>query len=155
MYTANTNFFLIQYSKSYCQYHSLSQIFDLPILCILYLIAVLFVPQINHLGHFLLCLELLPFMTSTEGDKRIVLVSSMMHSSGVWDPNNLQGNVSYGRIRFYGNSKLYNVSSSWLYSIVQTLLQVMTMYALQRRAKDCGITVSSLHPGVVSINVII
>lgn len=27
----------------------------------------------------------------------------------------------------------------------------MTMYALQRRAKDCGITVSSLHPGTVSI----
>ena len=26
----------------------------------------------------------------------------------------------------------------------------MTMYALQRRAKDCGITVSSLHPGMVS-----
>ena len=26
----------------------------------------------------------------------------------------------------------------------------MTMYALQRRAKDCGITVSSLHPGTVS-----
>ena len=24
------------------------------------------------------------------------------------------------------------------------------MYALQRRAKDCGITVSSLHPGIVS-----
>ena len=27
----------------------------------------------------------------------------------------------------------------------------MTMYALQRRAKDCGITVSSLHPGIVSL----
>ena len=26
------------------------------------------------------------------------------------------------------------------------------MYALQRRAKDCGITVSSLHPGVVSFH---
>ena len=89
-------------------------------------------------------------MMSTEGDKRIVLVSSMMHSNGVWNPSNLQGEVSYGRIRFYGNSKLYNVSSSWLYSIVQSLLQVMTMYALQRRAKDCGITVSSLHPGIVS-----
>jgi len=49
-------------------------------------------------------------MMNTEGDKRIVLVSSMMHSNGAWDPNNLQGRVSYGRIRFYGNSKLYNVS---------------------------------------------
>ena len=25
------------------------------------------------------------------------------------------------------------------------------MYALQRRATDCGITVSSLHPGIVSL----
>ena len=31
----------------------------------------------------------------------------------------------------------------------------MTMYALQRRAKDCGITVSSLHPGIVSTNICI
>ena len=66
--------------------------------------------QINHLGHFLMCLELLPCMMSTEGDKRIILVSSMMHTYGVWDPNNLQGNISYGRVKFYGNSKLYNVS---------------------------------------------
>ena len=28
------------------------------------------------------------------------------------------------------------------------------MYALQRRAKDCGITVSSLHPGIVSYRII-
>lgn len=48
---------------------------------------------------------------NTEGDKRIVLVSSAMHSNGVWEPNNLQGKTSYGRIRFYSNSKLYNVSS--------------------------------------------
>ena len=49
-------------------------------------------------------------MMSTEGDKRIVLVSSGGHIYGVWDPNNLQGDVSYGRGKFYGNSKLYNVS---------------------------------------------
>ena len=49
-------------------------------------------------------------MMSTEGDKRIVLVSSDSHTYGVWDPNNLQGDISYGRIKFYGNSKLYIVS---------------------------------------------
>ena len=49
-------------------------------------------------------------MMSTEGDKRIVLVSSVGHTRGVWDPNNLQGDVSYDRMKFYGNSKLYNVS---------------------------------------------
>jgi len=48
---------------------------------------------------------------NTEEDKRIVFVSSMMHNMGVWNPNNLQGETSYGRIKFYGNSKLYNVSN--------------------------------------------
>ena len=69
--------------------------------------------QINHLGHFFLCLELLPCMMSTEGDKRIVLVSSNLANSGVWDPDNLHGDSSYNRLKFYGNSKLYNISS-WL-----------------------------------------
>ena len=92
-------------------------------------------------------------MMNTEGDKRIVLVSSVMHTYGVWDPNNLQGDVSYGRIKFYGNSKLYNVSVVHQHCSVYCSIQIMTMYALQRRAKDCGITVSSVHPGVVSISV--
>ena len=109
--------------------------------------------KVNHLGHFLICLELLPCMMSTEGDKRIVLVSSVLHTDGVWDPNNLQGDVNYRRFKFYSNSKLYNVShvviNSQHYN-VHCCIQVMTMYALQRRAKDCGITVSSLHPGMVS-----
>ena len=93
---------------------------------------------------------------STEGDKRIVLVSSSRHTSGVWDPYNLQGDISYDRMKFYGNSKLYNVSavcSNSQYCSACCCIQVMTMYALQRRAKDCGITVSSLHPGTVRISV--
>ena len=50
-------------------------------------------------------------MMGTEGDKRIILVSSAAAKiSGVWDPNNLQGDNGYSRIKFYGNSKLYNVS---------------------------------------------
>ena len=47
---------------------------------------------------------------STEGDKRILLVSSIAHNGGVWDPKNLQGDDNYSRIKFYSNSKLYNVS---------------------------------------------
>ena len=67
--------------------------------------------QVNHLGHFLICLELLPCMMNTDGDKRIVIVSSRAAKVfGVWDPSNLQGDTSYGRFKFYGNSKLYNVS---------------------------------------------
>ena len=49
-------------------------------------------------------------MMNTDGDKRIVIVSSQAAKIfGVWDPSNLQGDVSYGRAKFYGNSKLYNV----------------------------------------------
>ena len=49
-------------------------------------------------------------MMATEGDKRIVIVSSnAAHMSGVWDPNNLQGDNSYDRMKFYAHSKLYNV----------------------------------------------
>ena len=49
-------------------------------------------------------------MISTEGDKRIVLVSSGSHANGVWEPDNLQGDIGYGRFKFYANSKLHNVS---------------------------------------------
>lgn len=57
-----------------------------------------------------MCLELLPCMMATEGDKRIVIVSSnAAHMSGVWDPNNLQGDNGYDRFKFYANSKLHNV----------------------------------------------
>lgn len=50
-------------------------------------------------------------MMGTEGDKRIVFVSSSAAKvAGVWDPNNLQGDNGYSRLKFYGNSKLYNVS---------------------------------------------
>ena len=50
-------------------------------------------------------------MISTEGDKRIVLVSSgAAKSDGVWDPSNLHGDNGYAWFKFYGNSKLYNVS---------------------------------------------
>jgi len=53
---------------------------------------------------------------NTDGDKRIVLVASGAVSQGVWDPNNLQGDAGYGRLKFYGNSKLYMVSRD-MYSV--------------------------------------
>ena len=51
-------------------------------------------------------------MMGTEGDKRIVFVaSSAAKVAGPWDPNNLHGDSDYGRLKFYGNSKLYNVGN--------------------------------------------
>ena len=72
----------------------------------------------NHLGHFLICLELLPCMMATEGDKRVALVTSKAaHMSGVWDPDNLQGENGYDVFKFYANSKLYNVCVSVCQSV--------------------------------------
>ena len=51
-------------------------------------------------------------MMGTEDDKRILFVSfSAAKVVGVWDPTNLHGDNGYGRLKFYGNSKLYNVSN--------------------------------------------
>lgn len=69
--------------------------------------------QVNHLSHFLLTLELLPLMVDSaqsSGDGRIVIVSSMLHNSGVFAPGNLNAERSYSRTQFYSNSKLFNVS---------------------------------------------
>jgi NAD(P)-dependent dehydrogenase (short-subunit alcohol dehydrogenase family) len=93
--------------------------------------------QVNHLGHFLLTLELVPLLLATAGrteDCRVVFVASRRHAQGVFDLSNVNGDTSYSRYAFYNNSKLYNV---------------MTAHALQRRLKESGITVSSLHPGLV------
>ena len=46
---------------------------------------------------------------STTGDGRIVIVSSVGHNNRIFDPENLEGDRSYGDFEFYGRSKLYNV----------------------------------------------
>jgi len=39
---------------------------------------------INHLGHFRLTNLLLPFMIKSEGERRIISVSSSAHKNGNW-----------------------------------------------------------------------
>ena len=68
--------------------------------------------QVNHLSHLLLTLELIPIMldtASSTGDGRIVIVSALLHKKGEFNPDNMEGQHSYGRMSFYGHSKLYNV----------------------------------------------
>ena len=75
--------------------------------------------QVNYLSHFLLTLELLPIIldaAANTGDCRIVILASSGHYSGHFDPNNMNGEVSYSRVGFYQHSKLYTVS--YLLSII-------------------------------------
>lgn len=44
------------------------------------------------------------------GDVRVVFVSSSAHSWCTWEPDNMNGEREYGRMKFYPKSKLYNVS---------------------------------------------
>ena len=71
--------------------------------------------QVNHLSHMLLTIELLPVILTTArecGDCRVVMVSSLRHTQGVFEPTNLNAEQSYSRLGFYCNSKLYNVSNA-------------------------------------------
>ena len=69
--------------------------------------------QVNHLSPFLLTLELLPIILDTAhscGDARIVMLSSLGHKYGVFNPENMNGERNFGSVGFYSHSKLYNVS---------------------------------------------
>ena len=68
--------------------------------------------QVNHLSHMLLTLELLPIIRDTAhstGDGRIVFLSSIGHTWGIFESENLDGQQSYGPMKCYSNSKLFNV----------------------------------------------
>ncbi|EDV26941.1 uncharacterized protein TRIADDRAFT_54391 [Trichoplax adhaerens] len=94
--------------------------------------------QINYLGHCLIALELLPIMNKSGEDIRIVQVSSLAHSMGKLDFNNVQGNKSYSRIQMYSNSKLF---------------QIMFMFSLQQKITGSNIGILSVHPGVVATEI--
>ena len=52
---------------------------------------------------------------SSTGDGRIVFISSKAHEYARWDPDkmNAEEEQNYDRIRIYGVTKLYNVSSDF------------------------------------------
>nr|XP_006823711.1 PREDICTED: retinol dehydrogenase 12-like [Saccoglossus kowalevskii] len=94
--------------------------------------------QVNYLSHFLLTLQLLPLLKSSSPGSRIINVSSVGHARGELNLENIQAQLSYSRIPFYGNSKLY---------------QIMSMFSFQRRLEGSGVNVTSLHPGVVNTEI--
>jgi NAD(P)-dependent dehydrogenase (short-subunit alcohol dehydrogenase family) len=92
--------------------------------------------QINHLSPFLLSNLLFDSLKKSD-DPRIINVSSAAHTSGKFDPENLQSEKKFGPFSTYCDTKLLNI----LFTI-----------ELARRLKDDGISVNALHPGVVNTN---
>ena len=91
---------------------------------------------VNHLGHFLLTLNLMPAMQCANLCGRVINVSSAMHTKGGIDFNNLrgeQGPKKYNGTRAYAQSKLANI---------------LFTKELDRR-HGTELTTNCLHPGVV------
>ncbi|XP_059046730.1 retinol dehydrogenase 11-like [Achroia grisella] len=96
--------------------------------------------QANHFGPFLLTCLLLP-MIKASAPSRIINVSSVAHSSGKIDIDNLnmEKNRSFKGHEIYCNSKLCNV---------------LMANELTRRLEGTGVTANSLHPGVVNTEIL-
>jgi NAD(P)-dependent dehydrogenase (short-subunit alcohol dehydrogenase family) len=93
---------------------------------------------VNHLGHFLLTHRLLDLIKRS-APSRIVVVASTMHHRGRLNFDDLHSVGRYAPMAVYSNSKLANV---------------MFANSLARRLEGSGVTVNSLHPGVVATNII-
>ncbi|MBN3305014.1 RDH12 dehydrogenase, partial [Amia calva] len=90
---------------------------------------------VNHLGHFLLTYLLIDLIKSST-PARIINVSSMAHSFGNIRLDDINSEKSYDSVKAYGQSKLANI--------------LYTRYlAKNLQGKRTGVTVYSLHPGVV------
>ena len=89
---------------------------------------------VNHVGHFILTMKLLPLMQ--EGT-RIIQVASGAHKWGEIHFDDLTLEKNFRPFKAYGQSKLANV---------------LFAEALSRRLKPNGITVNSCHPGAVGTN---
>ena len=90
----------------------------------------------NHVGHFLLTNELLPLLRKAE-KARVVVVSSSAHAMGKIDFEDLNWRTRpYNSMGAYGQSKLANILFAKELARRETLL-------------GSGVTVYSLHPGIV------
>jgi retinol dehydrogenase 12 len=89
---------------------------------------------LNHLGYFLLTLELLSLLKAS-APSRVVNVASDAHRGMRLDFEDLENRKRYSGLRVYGQSKLMNI---------------LFTNELARRLQGTGVTVNALHPGVVA-----
>ncbi|XP_071647760.1 retinol dehydrogenase 12-like [Temnothorax longispinosus] len=93
--------------------------------------------QVNHLGHFLLTLLLLPKMQSSSSSCRIVNVSSFTYIFADIDFDDINMEKSYALLGSYVQSKLANI---------------LFTKELARQLKEAnihGINIYSIHPGLI------
>uniref|UniRef100_A0A7N8WRD3 Zgc:112332 n=1 Tax=Mastacembelus armatus TaxID=205130 RepID=A0A7N8WRD3_9TELE len=88
---------------------------------------------VNHLGHFLLTYLLLDLIKHSS-PARIVVVASVAHTWTGMRLNDINSDRNYDPIKAYGQSKLANV---------------LFARSLARLLQGTGVSVFSLHPGVV------
>ncbi|CAA2105135.1 Rhamnolipids biosynthesis 3-oxoacyl-[acyl-carrier-protein] reductase [Methylobacterium bullatum] len=89
---------------------------------------------LDHLAYMQLTLDLLELMKAS-APARIVNVASMAHKRGRIDLEDIDGARRYGALKAYSQAKLGNV---------------LFTAALARRLAGTGVTVNSLHPGVIA-----
>jgi NAD(P)-dependent dehydrogenase (short-subunit alcohol dehydrogenase family) len=87
---------------------------------------------VNHLGHFLLTISLMPLLE--KGHARIINVSSNGHKMGKPLFDDLQATQSYSSFKAYGMAKLFNIYFT---------------KSLAEKYADKGIAAYALHPGLV------
>ncbi|KAL2088657.1 hypothetical protein ACEWY4_015556 [Coilia grayii] len=88
---------------------------------------------VNHLGHFLLTNSLLELLKKS-APSRVVTVSSLAHEKGEIHFEDINLDKDYDPLKSYRQSKLANV---------------LFTRELSRRLSGSGVTVYSLHPGVI------
>lgn len=92
--------------------------------------------QVNHLGHFLLTMKLMPLLVNS-GDSRIINVSSEAHRAANPKLTEINDITNYKSFPAYANAKLFNILFS---------------KSLSEKYSGEGIRSFSLHPGVVKTN---
>lgn len=88
---------------------------------------------VNHMGHFLLTYLLIDLIKKST-PARIINVSSMAHTWGSINLEDINSEKNYNKRAAYSQSKLANILFTRL---------------LAKRLEGTGVTVYSLHPGVV------
>ncbi|XP_037550000.1 retinol dehydrogenase 12, like [Nematolebias whitei] len=88
---------------------------------------------VNHMGHFLLTYLLIDLIRRS-APARIISVSSMAHSWGSINLEDINSEKSYNKNKAYAQSKLANI---------------LFTRSLAKRLEGTGVTTYSLHPGVV------